>query len=108
MSWSVQSAHEYPLTPSEIILLGEKDSGPRKFHITRMLAAAFIANARVGTVRFQLHHRKSILGLRSTSDLLVVPSGRSIEWPSPSLEAEIISIANRLSSQRKNIVSNIV
>jgi hypothetical protein len=104
----VQTPHEYPLTPSEIILLGDEAPGHWKNLIRRMLIAAFIANDRVGAIRFQIHDRKSFLGMRSTEDLLVVPSERSIEWPSPSLEAEIISIAKRLSSQRKNIVSTIV
>jgi hypothetical protein len=74
-----------------------------------MLAAAFIANDKVGTIRLEVHSKKFFLGLFTASNLLVVPRRRAIEWHSPSLEATVVEISKELLSYaRKNAVQDVV
>lgn len=70
--------------------------------------AAFIANEEVGAISMEVHDRKLFFGLKTISELLVVPREGVVEWPSPSLEAHIIPIAERLSYLREYTVSRIV
>lgn len=109
MSLSVQTLNEYPITPSEIILLSEDTPlDPSDSSLITMLAAAFVANEAAGSVRLEVHDRKLFFGVRTISELLVIPSEEAIEWPAPSFEAYIVPIAEQLSYLREYTVSKIV
>jgi len=73
-----------------------------------MLVTAFVANENAGAIRLEVHDRKLFFGLRTLSELLVIPSESAVEWPAPSLEASIVPIAVQLSYLREYTVSKIV
>ena len=113
------------LTPSELVLLnGERfakkvmlgnvsllhsDASVSAAQLAQsMIAAAFLANEKAGAIRLDKHKKKALLGLRKVEVLYAFP-GEKISWPTPSLEAEILSILDRsLQDEEWGDISNII
>lgn len=101
-----------PITPSELVLLnGERFAKKVMFGNLKLLhtdasvsaaqlgqtilAAAFLANEKIGAIRFDKRKKKAMLGLRKVESLYAVPGVKNIIWPAPSLEADILSLVGR-------------
>lgn len=102
------------LTPSEIELLKanpgaenvlfgnltrklENGSSTTISLLQRALQAAFLANEDAGLLEYQVVQNSSFFGLRSTTRLAVHAKEYRHCWPSPSLEAQIVHLVERLS-----------
>lgn len=74
-----------------------------------VLKVAFLACDATGAVRLEAREKKVMLGLRKAETLYVDPTSAAVEWPAPSLEAEMIALSKQLQSvEGKNEVSNII
>jgi len=115
-----------PLTPSELVLLnGERfakkvmlgnisllhsDASVSVAQLgLALIATAFLANEQQGVIRFEKRKKKAMLGLRKVEVLYALTGVRSVTWPAPSLEAEILSILARSQNDDEwGDISNII
>jgi hypothetical protein len=112
MSLTLTIDPAYSLSPSELVFLnGEMFAGKtmlgnmQLLHIDAnvsisqlglaVLSAAFLANEKIGTLNLETYQKKALLGLRKVTGLLAKPSGSPTNWPTGSLEAELLSLAQR-------------
>lgn len=115
-----------PLTPSELVLLnGERfakkvmlgnisllhsDASVSTAQLGQaILASAFLANSQLGAIRLESRKKKAMLGLRKVEVLYALPGAKDIDWPAPSLEAEILAILSRSADDdERGEISNII
>lgn len=120
------SSGSYPLTASELVLLkGEHFSrhvasgNVDLLHIDAkvsaaelgrsMLAVAFLACERVGTLRLEIRPKRAFLGLRTVDTLYAEPGDGGYAWPKPSIEASLYPLAVEWAEDKaQNEVTNIV
>ena len=57
--------------------------------VTNMIRAALLAHEQEGSIRFEIEDAKS-RGLHASDSLVVVPTGKSVEWPPATLEARLV------------------
>jgi hypothetical protein len=57
--------------------------------VTNMIRAALLAHEQEGSIRFEIEDAKS-QGLHASDSLVVVPTGKSVEWPPATMEARLL------------------
>jgi len=120
------SSGSYPLTASELVLLkgdhfakhvvmGNVDLLHVDAKVSAaqlgetMLAVAFLACERVGTVRLEVRPKRAFLGLRTVDTLYAEPGDGGYAWPKPSIEATLQPLALEWAEDKaQNEVANIV
>lgn len=68
-----------------------------------MIAVALLANEAVSSLRLEIREKKALLGLRTVDSLFVESSGSQTAWPSPSLEADLVSFCADASSRGEDL-----
>jgi hypothetical protein len=96
------------LTPSELVYLNGEHFAKKIFagnvellHVDEkvsmgqlgeaMIVAALLASEAVGAIRLEVRDKKALMGLRTVEGLFVDHADSAGIWPSPSLEADIVS-----------------
>ncbi|HHX42570.1 MAG TPA: hypothetical protein GX714_01085 [Chloroflexi bacterium] len=120
------SSGSYPLTASELVLLKGEHFAKRAprgnvdlLHTgakvsaaelgQRMVAVAFLACERVGTVRLEVRPKRAFFGLRTVDTLYAEPGDGSYAWPTPSIEGSLRSLAVEWAEDKaQNEIANIV
>lgn len=120
------SLGSYPLTASELVLLQGDQFAKRVLmgniallHVDAsvsaaqlgeaMLAVAFLACERVGTLRLEVRPKKAFLGLRTVDTLYAEPGDGGYAWPRPSIEASLHPLAVEWAEAKaQNEINNIV
>jgi hypothetical protein len=78
------------------LLLDGKSAVSSQQLVCNMLKAALLAHERAGTIRLETTE-KTVLGVMRSNSLVLVPTGREVDWPSTTLEARLMV------SQRANV-----
>ena len=120
------SSGSYPLTASELVLLkgdhfakhvvmGNVDLLHVDAKVSAaelgqsMVAVAFLACERVGTVRLEVRPKRAFLGLRTVDTLYAEPGDGGYAWPKPSIEGSLHPLAMEWAEDKaQNEVTNIV
>jgi len=120
------SSAPYPLTASELVLLKGEHFAKHVamgnvdlLHVDAkvsaaqlgeaMLAEAFLACERVGTLRLEVRPKRAFLGLRTVDALYAEPGDGGYSWPKPSIEASLQPLAMEWAENKaQNEVTNIV
>ena len=120
------SSGSYPLTASELVLLKGDHFAKQVvlgnidlLHVDAkvsaaqlgeaMLAVAFLACERVGTLRLEVRPKRAFLGLRTVDTLYAEPGDGGYAWPKPSIEASLHPLAVEWAEDKaQNEVTNIV
>src|SRR5512135_2417894 len=106
------------LTPSELVYLnGEKFAQKagvfnkiKLMHldlsvndaqlVQKVVAAAFLVNEQVGTLRLEVRAKKALFGLASVQALYAEPCGVQHPWPEHTLEAVFPTYAGRFKADK--------
>ena len=114
------------LSPSELVLLnGEKFANKVMMGNTQLmhmeasvsvaqlgqaiLACAILSLESNGNLQLEVRQEKALFGLRKVANLYGNPTPKSVAWPEPCLESQLLQVAGRLKEKDgSNQVSNII
>jgi len=120
------SSGSYPLTASELVLLKGDHFAKHVamgnidlLHVDAkvsaaelgqaMVAVAFLACERVGTVRLEVRPKRAFFGLRTVDTLYAEPGDGGYAWPKPSIEGSLFGLATEWAEDKaQNEIANIV
>jgi hypothetical protein len=115
-----------PLSPSELVLLnGEKFAKKVMMGNTQLmhreasvssaqlgqaiLACTILALEFSGNLQLEVRQEKALFGLRKVANLYGNPTPKTVEWPEPSLESQLLQVADHLKEKDdSNQVTNII